>query len=628
MPESTIPAAAGAQASSSHRPIAPGRPSADSAIESVVYPYGLATSSGSYSRVEDSYQRPRSASFSARFRQAGGVNSIDNFARSWQRAAYFPEVLPRRSSFVIDSDEEWAGNTTDIFRPHDYPGHEADVTRPLLGADGENEDNAMAGQLDLRKRASNADIFEPSLGGSYGTISSRVSATTRKHAIQLHREQQSHGDTSVGYEREPVLVKQVHHEDGTRECIVVGQSTVPQTIFNSVNVLIGVGLLSLPLALKHAGWLLGLLFLLFAAVATNYTAKILAKCLDADRSIVTYADLAYISFGHHARLATSLLFCLELVGACVALVVLFADSLQALIPGLSLLQWKIVCGLLLVPLNFLPLRLLSVTSILGILSCTSIVIITCIDGLTKPTAPGSLLQPARTYLLPDNWATLPLSFGLIMSPWGGHGVFPNIYRDMRHPQKYGKSLWVTYIFTYSLDCTMAIVGWIMFGDDVRDEVTANILRTEEYSQVLSICMIMFIAIIPITKVPLNCRPLVATVEVLCGLGSHPELQTDPKSTKAMVQKLSKALIRILVVVSIVIMAVLFPSFDRIMALMGSALCFTICIILPIAFHLKIFGNEISPRERVLDWCLLITSSILALIGTAWSILPQDAISAL
>ncbi|GAT30641.1 vacuolar amino acid transporter 1 [Aspergillus luchuensis] len=360
MPESTNPAAAGAQASSSHRSIAPGRPIAESAIESDVYPYGLATSSGSYSRVEDSYSRPRSASFSARFRQAGGVNSIDNFARSWQRAAYFPEVLPRRSSFVIDSDEEWAGNTNDIFRPHDYPGHEADVTRPLLGADGENEDNAMAGQLDLRKRTSNADIFEPSLGGSYGTISSRVSATTRKHAIQLHREQQSHGDTSVGYEREPVLVKQVHHEDGTRECIVVGQSTVPQTIFNSVNVLIGVGLLSLPLALKHAGWLLGLLFLLFAAVATNYTAKILAKCLDADRSIVTYADLAYISFGHHARLATSLLFCLELVGACVALVVLFADT-----------------------------------------------------------------------------------------PWGGHGVFPNIYRDMRHPQKYGKSLWVTYIFTVS-----------------------------------------------------------------------------------------------------------------------------------------------------------------------------------
>jgi hypothetical protein len=31
---------------------------------------------------------------------------------------------------------------------------------------------------------------------------------------------------------------------------------------------------------------------------------------------------------------TSFLFCLELLGACVALVVLFADSLYALVPGL------------------------------------------------------------------------------------------------------------------------------------------------------------------------------------------------------------------------------------------------------------------------------------------------------
>lgn len=94
----------------------------------------------------------------------------------------------------------------------------------------------------------------------------------------------------------------------------------------------------------------------------------------------------------------------------------------------------------------------------------------CIDGLIKPDAPGSLRQPAKTTLLPDNWATVPLSFGLIMcnttltftselhqmtdahlAPWGGHGVFPNIYRDMRRPQKYGGSLWATYIFTVRRD---------------------------------------------------------------------------------------------------------------------------------------------------------------------------------
>lgn len=63
-----------------------------------------------------------------------------------------------------------------------------------------------------------------------------------------------------------------------------------------------------------------------------------------------------------------------------------------------------------------------------------------------------------------------------------------------------------------------------------------------------------------------------------------------------------------------------------MALMGSCLCFTICIILPIAFYLKIFGNEISVRERIFDWVLLIISSIMALVGTVWVFLPKESLS--
>jgi vesicular inhibitory amino acid transporter len=50
---------------------------------------------------------------------------------------------------------------------------------------------------------------------------------------------------------------------------------------------------------------------------------------------------------------------------------------------------------------------------------------------------------------------------------------------------------------------MAIVGWAMFGDGVRDEVTANILLTNEYPRAISICIMISIAIIPITKVPLK-----------------------------------------------------------------------------------------------------------------------------
>jgi len=50
---------------------------------------------------------------------------------------------------------------------------------------------------------------------------------------------------------------------------------------------------------------------------------------------------------------------------------------------------------------------------------------------------------------------------------------------------------------------MAIIGWVMFGDLVRDEITANILTVTEYPKALSVCIIIFISIIPITKVPLK-----------------------------------------------------------------------------------------------------------------------------
>lgn len=66
-----------------------------------------------------------------------------------------------------------------------------------------------------------------------------------------------------------------------------------------------------------------------------------------------------------------MLFSVELMAACVALVVLFADSLNGLFPEITKLQWKIIAGFLLTPLSFLPLRVLSFSSILGIVSTFS-----------------------------------------------------------------------------------------------------------------------------------------------------------------------------------------------------------------------------------------------------------------
>jgi len=518
-------------------------------------------------------------------------------------------------------DEEEDNNSTPVQTRH--PSSEATPRgeqTPLL----RERASRLRGDSILAIEPQLASPFGGSYGSTWGSLSSRVNEPALRHAGRLFRQQQMTGASEPDKEREPLLVKQIQEDDGTVVNVVVGQSTLPQTIFNSVNVLIGIGLLALPLAMRYAGWVPGLIFLFFSAISTMYTAKILAKCADVDNSIITFADLAYVSFGPSARIITSVLFTVELLGACVALVVLFADSLDALIPGWGVNEWKIVCGILLTPLSFVPLRLLSFSSILGILSCGGIVLAVVVDGLIKPHTPGSLREPAETHLFPTNWASLPIAFGLLMSPWGGHSVFPNIYRDMRHPYKYHKAVNVTYGFTFLLDLLMAIVGLLMFGDSVRDEVTKNIVTTDGYPQWLSVFIVVCIAIIPLTKVPLNARPIVSTLELALGLDARAMASTETMTgLSGLTRGILKVTVRIVCIIVFVILAILVPDFDRIMSLLGAVACFTICIILPCGFHLKLFWKDMPKWQKGLDWTLIVVSTLLGLISTAANCVPRE-----
>ncbi|KAF1915325.1 transmembrane amino acid transporter protein-domain-containing protein [Ampelomyces quisqualis] len=600
--------------------------------------------SGTWSRLPGELRRRRSSlsQHMGALGDAGGVNSINNFARSWQRAAGFFEITPVRPSFRVAADHAEPPSASS--RPaSSRSASPSALRRALREQDRRPSDDAVVDEEQgaaeetplLAAAAESIFNVEPSLsspfGGSYGTgygsLAAPVNDSSMRHAARLFADQQLKGVAAPEQERAPLLVKQID-EDGHIINVVVGQSTLPQTVFNSVNVLVGVGLLTLPLALKYSGWLIGIVFLAWSAVVTGYTAKLLAKCLDVDSSLITFADLAFVSFGNKARIAVSILFSLELLAACVALVVLFADSMDALIPGWGTLIWKVVCGVVLLPLSCLPLRFLSFTSILGVMSCFGITAAVWIDGLVKPTSPGSIRQPATQYLFPANPWTIPLSFGLLMSPWGGHSVFPNIYRDMRHPYKYRRGVDITYIFTFLVDTGMACAGILMFGDGVRDEITSNIFLTEGYPASLSVFIAICIAIIPLTKIPLNARPIVSTFEVLFGLDTR-ALASAPSMNgmSGLNRGIFKIALRIVTIITFVVIAILFPSFDRIMTLLGSVACFSICIILPLAFHLKLFGKEIGKAEKATNWVLIAVSTVMGVVSTICACLPKDLLGA-
>lgn len=200
---------------------------------------------------------------------------------------------------------------------------------------------------------------------------------------------------------------------------------------------------------------------------------------------------------------------------------------------------------------------------------------------------------------------------------------------MRHPYKYARALKYTYFFTYGLDLSMGVLGYLMFGDKVHDEITSNILHSTAYPHALSVLIVILIAIIPITKIPLSNRPMMDTLNKKFYIDLR---QMDAKarlqSEKSWRHRSARALIGIMANIVQLCISIGFPDFDSIMALMGSALCFTICVILPIGFYLRIFsreGKEISMLERVSDWCLAVLCMGLAVWGTVFAILPKDKI---
>lgn len=285
---------------------------------------------------------------------------MDNFARSWTRAAGYFEITPSQTFVYSGARGDLEGDDRSFSAIHDGEADDDDdgYTRHTYGDEDVDEDDQSTPHARLLVHTPEHRLSVPSSGfhstshsgyGSIGTIQSihgmvggGLGGSVGSRLVDGSITQggslfaQPETLTNEMKEREPLLVKTVENEQGKMVPVIVGQSTLPQTVFNSVNVLIGVGILSLPLGMKYSGWLVdilihnyqapcqggnandtnrlvGMIYLAFSALVTNYTAKckdcstglsfqggmtenfvVLARCLNkaADQTLVTYADIA------------------------------------------------------------------------------------------------------------------------------------------------------------------------------------------------------------------------------------------------------------------------------------------------------------------------------------------------
>ena len=79
-------------------------------------------------------------------------------------------------------------------------------------------------------------------------------------------------------------------------------------------------------------------------------------------------------------------------------------------------------------------------------------------------------------------------------------------------------------------------------------------------------------------------------------------------------------VRVAVMAAIVLLSVAIPDFDRVMAIMGAALCCPISILLPSAFHLKLCREELSWVEKAVDCVLLGVGGVMTAVGLVGAVL--------
>lgn len=437
-----------------------------------------------------------------------------------------------------------------------------------------------------------------------------------------------------------------------------GKSTFWQTWFNAVNVLVGVSILSMPLAFACAGWVGGTLLFFTCGWLTNYSGKVLAGILAHQPHLHTYADIGSFTFGPMMRTYISFLFCFEMWMVSVALLILMGDSMTALIYGadeqghaMANMLLKIAGTVVVLPTLFLPLKLLSPISLVGIVSILFLIVVIVTDGLYKAHAPGSLWEPSATIAMP-NWPKLPLAFGLMMAGFSSHPVIPSLYRDMRDPTQFNRMLDLAYLTTAAMYLLVAVVGYLMFGGAVSDEVTRDLATTLGFPYLMTFAAVLLMTINPMTKFALALRPVNSMLEKYFGvldgvaLPATPSPAADDEGHQSLIQSMSgvqamaerdmdgtiaktraahpallAGAIRVAMAATVLFTAIVVPSLERIMGFLGAFLTFNSCIFGPLLANMVLNRTEMPQWLLMRDLFILAATFVLAVMGTLSSLIP-------
>ncbi|CAJ2670384.1 unnamed protein product [Trifolium pratense] len=371
------------------------------------------------------------------------------------------------------------------------------------------------------------------------------------------------------------------------------QCSFVQSVINGTNILCGIGLMTIPYAVKEGG-LLSLSLLLMFALICCYTGILLKRCLECYPGISSYPDIGHAAFGIVGRLG--------IAASSVEFLILVSDNLSSLFPNTSVTLagtelgshqvFAITAAVLVLPTVWLKnLSLLSYISVGGIFA--TILVSLCLFWVGAIDQVGYINQEYK-FLDIEN---ISVSIGLFGFGFAGHAVFPNIYSSMKEPSKFPLVLYISFAFCLVMYLSVGIVGYIMFGENIKSQFTLNMPK-ELYASKIAIWTTV---VTPLAKYALTLLPIASSIEELV-----------PSRLRCYAMSI---VIRTILVISCLVVALSFPYFGSVMALIGSMMSMLVALIYPCACYLKLQSGRLSNMQIINCILVIIVGVICAMIGT-------------